>query len=159
MLRVPRRPVIEYRKEFGFDVSPSDLWEAIEHSDRFEDWWSWLEEFRLDGSCLEQGATLRGVVSPPLPYRMQVSVELIRCERPERIDALVHGDLEGEARLRMRPAPSGARVDVAWTIEMMQRPMRLASRLAHPVLQWGHDRVVDMTVAGFRRHVEPDPMA
>ncbi|MDA8182818.1 MAG: hypothetical protein M0035_00035, partial [Actinomycetota bacterium] len=42
---------------------------------------------------------------------------------------------------------------VAWSIEMMQAPMRLADRVAHPLLCWGHDRVVDMTVAGFRRHV------
>ena len=37
---------------------------------------------------------------------------------------------------------------------MMQRPMRLASRVARPLLQWGHDRVVELTVAGFRRRLE-----
>jgi hypothetical protein len=42
---------------------------------------------------------------------------------------------------------------VAWTVEMMQRPMRLADRMAHPLLQWGHDRVVEITVAGFRRRL------
>jgi hypothetical protein len=36
---------------------------------------------------------------------------------------------------------------------MMQRPMRVAARVAPPVLRWGHDRVVDATVAGFRRHL------
>jgi len=35
----------------------------------------------------------------------------------------------------------------------MQRPMRVAARVAYPVLRWGHDRVVDATVAGFRRHL------
>jgi hypothetical protein len=43
---------------------------------------------------------------------------------------------------------------------MMQRPMRVAARVASPVLRWGHDRVVDATVAGFRRHLrdpENDP--
>jgi hypothetical protein len=59
--------------------------------------------------------------------------------------------LEGEATLRLHPAPGGVRVEAAWSIEMMQRPMRLASRVARPVLVWGHDRVVDVTVAGFRR--------
>jgi hypothetical protein len=32
--------------------------------------------------------------------------------------------------------------------------MRLASRVGRPLLQWGHDRVVEMTVAGFRRRIE-----
>jgi hypothetical protein len=37
---------------------------------------------------------------------------------------------------------------------MMQRPMRLASRFGRPLLQWGHDRVVESTVDGFRHRLE-----
>jgi hypothetical protein len=95
------------------------------------------------------------VVAPPVPYRMRIRVELTQCEPPELIDATVSGDLEGEAHLRLRPAGPNSMVEVAWTVEMMQRPMRLASRMGgRPLLQWGHDRVVDMTVAGFRRRLE-----
>jgi hypothetical protein len=32
--------------------------------------------------------------------------------------------------------------------------MRLASRFGHPLLKWGHDRVVESTVAGFRRRLK-----
>jgi hypothetical protein len=39
---------------------------------------------------------------------------------------------------------------------MMQRPMRLAARVAYPLLRWGHDRVVEATVAGFRRQLARD---
>ena len=42
---------------------------------------------------------------------------------------------------------------MSWTIEMRQRPMRLAALVAHPLLRWGHDRVVDATVSSFRRHL------
>jgi hypothetical protein len=31
--------------------------------------------------------------------------------------------------------------------------MRLASRFGLPLMQWGHDRVVEATVAGFRRRL------
>lgn len=154
MSRVRRRPVIEYRREFRFAISPTKVWEAIGRVDQFESWWPWLEEFRLEGGTLKEGAVLHGAVVPPLPYRMRVRVELVRCEMPTLIDATVHGDLEGEARLRVRPHGSGSGVEVAWTIEMMQLPMRIASRFAHPLLVWGHDRVVEITVASFRRHAE-----
>jgi hypothetical protein len=97
---------------------------------------------------------LHGVVVPPLPYRMRIRVELTRCEPPGVIDALIGGDLEGDAHLRIRADGTGSRVEVAWTVEMKQRPMRLASRFGRPLLQWGHDRVVEMTVAGFRRRLE-----
>jgi carbon monoxide dehydrogenase subunit G len=150
---VPRRPVIEYHQEFDFPLPPQELWDVIEQVDQFENWWSWLKEFRLQGESLAAGSILHGVVAPPLPYRMRIEVELIRCRPPSRIEAVVHGDLEGEAQLALRPNAAGTRIEVAWSVEMMQVPMRLASRVGHPVLQWGHDRVVEMTVAGFRRRI------
>jgi hypothetical protein len=123
--------------------------------DRFEGWWGWLHDFRLEGPGLASGSVLRGVVAPPLPYRMAVRVVLGECRAPRRIEAEVHGDLEGEARLVLAPDGTGTRASVSWRIEMMQPVMRVAARCAHPLLRWGHDRVVDVTVASFRRHIEP----
>jgi hypothetical protein len=85
---------------------------------------------------------------------MHIDVVLTRCDRPTELDAEVHGDLEGPAQIRLLPTVDGTTAEVSWHLEMMQRPMRLASRFAQPLLQWGHDRVVDMTVSGFRRKVE-----
>ncbi len=134
-------------------MSPPELWDVIGEVDQFEGWWPWLEEFRLEGDSLKEGAVLHGVIAPPLPYRMRIQIELTRCEPPRRIEALIHGDLEGEASLDLRARGTGSGVEVAWTVEMIQRPMRLADRMAHPFLQWGHDRVVEITVAGFRRRL------
>jgi hypothetical protein len=147
------RPVIDYERAFEFPVTPSVLWETIEHTEQFETWWPWLREFRLDGGSLAVGSVLHGVVAPPVPYRMRVDVELIGCVTEQSIDALVHGDLEGDARLRFFRSRIGTRVEVAWTVEMMQAPMRLASRVARPVIKLGHDAVVEMTVARFRRQL------
>jgi len=121
--------------------------------EQFEDWWSSLEEFRLEGDTLQKGSVLHGVVAPPLPYRMRIQVEVTECQAARRMEALIHGDLEGEASLDIRPQGTGSSVEVAWTVEMMQRPMRLADRMAHPLMQWGHDRVVEITVAGFRKRL------
>lgn len=66
----------------------------------------------------------------------------------------VHGDLEGTAHLTLLSDHDTTIVTAAWTIKMMQRSMRLADRVAHPLLRWGHDRVVDATVESFRRNVE-----
>ena len=145
--------VVEYTAVHRFPMPPAELWDELEHVEHFERWWSWLSDFRLDGDGLVDGAVLHGVVAPPLPYRMRLTVGLERCVRPSVIDAAVHGDLEGQAHLRLEPEGDGSRVDVQWTIEMMQRPMRVAAHVAHPLLRWGHDRVVDATVYSFRRHI------
>jgi len=149
-------PVIAYQRSFEFDLTPAMLWATIEETERFERWWPWLREFTIDGGSLKTGAVLHGVVVPPLPYRMTLDIELVSCRRPQAIDALVHGDLEGDAHLRLRRSGAGTRAEVSWTLEMMQRPMRIASRFAHPLLVRAHDVVVDLTVSGFRRNLASD---
>ena len=145
--------VIEYAGRFSFPVPPQEVWSAVERFERFETWWGWLGELSVEGPGLVAGSVLHGVVAPPLPYRMRLRVVLVAVDPPRSIDALVHGDLVGNARLELEPEGEGTRASVAWTIEMMQRPMRVAARVAAPVLRWGHDRVVDATVAGFRRQL------
>jgi carbon monoxide dehydrogenase subunit G len=151
MVRSPY--MIEYAGRFSFPVPPQEVWSAVERFERFETWWGWLRELRVEGPGLAAGSVLHGVVAPPLRYRMRLRVELVTCDPPRSIDASVDGDLVGHARLVLEPEGEGTRASVAWTIEMMQRPMRVAARVAFPVLRWGHDRVVEATVAGFRRHL------
>src|SRR6185437_13413344 len=112
--RVARRPTVTHRGKYAFACPPEQLWRAMEEADQFESWWSWLSEFRLDGGVLVPGEVLRGVVAPPLPYRMRIRVELTECEPFRRILAAVSGDLEGEARLELRGSDVGSSVDVSW---------------------------------------------
>lgn len=153
--------VIVYHGEFAFPIEPENLWAYLEQVERFEQHLGWLSEFRLEGHGLKSGSTLWGVITPPLPYRMRLRVELDECQRPSRIVAMVHGDLEGQAELVLTGDAGGTRVMATWTIEMTQQPMRMAARVARPLLQWGRDHVVEMTVRGFRRHlagVAPPPV-
>jgi carbon monoxide dehydrogenase subunit G len=150
---VVRAPLIDYRGTYRFTAPPEVVWETIERTGEFERWWGWLGDFRVEGPGLKAGSVLVGVVSPPLPYHMRIRVELERCVQPSLIDAAVHGDLEGRGRLELTRVGEDTVASVAWTIEMMQRPMRAAARFAYPLLRFGHDRVVDATVHGFRRQL------
>jgi carbon monoxide dehydrogenase subunit G len=145
--------VFAYEGEFRLPAPPPVVWRSIRQVDAFESWWSWLRELRVEGRPLTAGCVLSGLVAPPVPYRMRLRIELVRSEPPTRIDAVVSGDLAGRAQLRFDPDPDGTRARVAWTVELRQRPMRLAARLGSPLLRWGHDRVVEATVARFRSHL------
>jgi hypothetical protein len=144
---------MDYTGRFSFPVPPDHLWASIERLDEFERWWGWLGQLRVDGCGLREGSVLKGTVSPPVPYRMSVRVELRRCVPCQLIDASVTGDLAGDAHLRLTADGNNTVTDVAWSLEMLQRPMRIAARVAYPVLRWGHDRVVDATVSAFRRQL------
>jgi hypothetical protein len=151
--------LIDYAASFGFPVPPAQMWAAISRLDRFESWWGWLGDLEVVGESLQTGSVLRGTVSPPVPYRMTVDVELTKCVPGELIDATVRGDLVGDAHLSLRPTSDGTVADVAWLLEMRQFPMRVAARVAYPFLRWGHDRVVMATVAAFRSQLLKDPPA
>ncbi len=146
--------VIEFQGQFRFAAPPAVVWACIEQTDDFERWWSWLGDFHFTGLGVRAGSVLVGIIAPPLPYRMRVQVVLEDCVKPLSISAAVHGDLEGSAHLTLLSDHDSTIVTAAWTLQMMQRSMRLADRVAHPLLRWGHDRVVDATVESFRRTVE-----
>jgi hypothetical protein len=152
---VARSPyVIEYQRTLTFPVSPERVWAAMTRFDAFCSWWSWLREFSVDGAELTSGTVMHGVVEPPLPYRMRIDVVVDDCQPVQRLGGAIHGDLEGRARFHLEGDDAATVVHAAWTVEMMQTPMRLAARIGHPLLRWGHDRVVDATVDGFRRHLD-----
>lgn len=148
---VPRASnVIEYDRTFVFAAPAARLWATMGRFERYPAWWSWLREFTFEGTGLEVGTVLHGVVVPPLPYRMRLDVVVEECVPEQLIAARVHGDLEGVARLTFAGDEAQTHAHATWSVEMMQRPMRLAARFAYPLLNWGHDRVVDVTVDGFR---------
>jgi len=150
--RVARSPnLIEYDGTFSFPVSIERLWETVARLDQISSWWGWLHDYSVEGETLEAGTVLHGVVAPPLPYRMTLDVVLGECVPKHSIAAKIHGDLEGAAHLMFSGNERSTSAHATWTIEMMQQPMRLAARFGHPLLRWGHDRVVEATVDGFRR--------
>jgi carbon monoxide dehydrogenase subunit G len=144
---------MEYDSTLAFPVALADLWAMTVDVERVASSWSWLDDFSVEGHGLQRGTMLHGVVVPPLPYRMRVDVVLDECVPERHITASVHGDLEGTARLSFEADGAESRVHATWTVEMMQRPMRMAARIAHPLLRWGHDRVVDATVNALRRRL------
>jgi len=142
---------IDYRGSFWFPVTPDQLWATIERFDLFESWWAWLDDFQADNGGLVDGTMLHGMVVPPVPWRLHLEVRLVRCDRPRLIEADVDGDVHGDAALRLEQAAEGTHATAAWSLRMNSTPLRVAVRAAHPLMQWGHDRVVDMTVSSFRQ--------
>jgi len=145
--------VVEYSATFTFAATPERVWAVMQRFEAIAASWPWLRELQVHGAGLHEGTVVRGVVSPPLPYEMRLDVILDECRPAERLDASVHGDLEGSAHFAFAGDGSETRASAHWTIEMMQPSMRVAARIAPRLLRWGHDRVVNATVNGLRRQL------
>ena len=150
---------VEYQAAFWFPVTPPQLWTIVERFDLFESWWVWLAGFTADDDGLVDGNVLHGTVVPPVPYRLRLTVQLQRCDRPRLVEAAIDGDLRGQASLQLKAVAGGTRADVAWSLRMRSAPLRVAAHVAYPLMRWGHDRIVDMAVAGFRERALPDMVA
>jgi len=144
-------PVIDYAGTFSFPIPPAELWRVISRFDAFQSWWPWLHELEVEGAGLVEGTQLRGTVMPPLPYHLHMVVTFEHCEESRLVEATVSGDLRGQARLDVEAVGEGSDVRLSWSLEMVREPLRTASRVAHPVVRWGHDRVVEWAVEGFSR--------
>lgn len=152
-------PFVRFVNGYWFPVSPAELWDTLGDFDRYPTWWVWLRELVVvpDDDGLVEGAELSGTVLPPVPFRLSLRVTLDRCLRPDLLEATVDGDLRGNAMLRLAPAGAGTTVTAAWTLQLVSAPLRVAARIASPLMRWGHDQVVAMAVAGFRHNALATP--
>jgi hypothetical protein len=138
-----------YDHQFEFAVSPDAFWATISRVDNFPEWWSWLREFDSEG--LRDGAHTECVIQAPLPYALQVAIDVEHVVPNERIETRVTGDLEGPARLEIVPTAAGCAARLVWLLELRERRLRRFARVARPVLGWAHDRIISIGVRQFER--------
>lgn len=112
-----------------------------------------MKEPELLGERVEPGVCLRFVIDPPFPFRMQVDATFTRVIEDRLVAATLTGDLEGEASISFAAEGNGTAADVSWEVEMNQRGMRVAARVARPVLMRGHDWAVQVALRGFRKRL------
>lgn len=138
-----------FDQSWVFPVSSAELWAAICRTQDFAGWWAWLKELDVDG--LVEGASARCVVRGPIPYTLAFEVHVHELIPERLIGTTVSGDLEGPARLEVAAHPKGSTARLAWELDLRDPMLRLASRVARPIMQWGHDWVITTGVRQFRQ--------
>lgn len=137
-----------------FDLAPDELWPEITDVHRFERWWSWLRDARLEPDEVEAGSVLTFAIVSPLPYKLRCRVEFLEVVPGQTIETMVSGDLEGWASLQIEPHDGGSRLWLRWELEPTQTPMRVLVRAARPVIVRTKDWAIDIALRSFRRNVE-----
>ncbi|HEX4868133.1 MAG TPA: SRPBCC family protein [Acidimicrobiales bacterium] len=138
---------VDTDRRYTFAVAPEDLWATVTQVDRYQEWWPWLRRF--DGTELVQDARWRCTVQPPLPYAVRFAVCLDQVDAPMAARATVSGDVVGHAHITIGPAAAGSEVHVRATLSPANGFLRVVSRVAGPVVRFGHDWVLDSAVRQF----------
>jgi hypothetical protein len=72
--------------------------------------------------------------------------------RNERLVTTVDGDLQGPARLELRPVAGGTEARLAWSFELRAPLLRTLAVLGRPAMAWAHDRIVERGLVQFEGH-------
>ena len=101
--------LIESDRRDEFEVSPSEFWQVLSDVEAWPTWWPWLRDF--DGTSLQPGSVWQARISPPLPYSLQMTIEVVDSSEPDRIEVVISGDITGTARIDVTDAsdPTGDR--------------------------------------------------
>jgi hypothetical protein len=149
-----------FDRAWHFDVTPAELWTTLGHTERYREWWPWLRSFTFDspqgadgaGDALTTGRTARVVIQAPLPYQLHCSVRVDDAVRHERLVTTVDGDLQGPARLELRPVDGGTEARLAWSFELRAPLLRTLALFGRPAMAWAHDRIVERGLVQFEGH-------
>ena len=140
-------------------MTPGELWTTLAHTDRYREWWPWLRELhhrRRGGTAPvtpDDGRTADVVIQAPLPYQLHCTVRVDDAVRDERLVTTVDGDLQGPARLELRPIAGGTEARLAWALELRAPLLRHAGGAsARPAMAWAHDRIVERGLVQFEGH-------
>jgi uncharacterized protein YndB with AHSA1/START domain len=145
---VPPAPVLTDRTDL-LAVPPGRLWEVLEDVDGYPSFWPWLRSF--DGRRLATGERWRGVIDVAGPLRLAVTITLTEVVAPRCVAARLDGDLSGTARIEL--ADAGLHLTASLVPE--RRALRLLTRLARPLAQASHDRVIARAIAQLTAHLSP----
>jgi hypothetical protein len=146
-----------FDRVWHFDVTPAELWSTLSHTERYREWWPWLRTFEAFGGdagddVLATGRTAHVVIQAPLPYQLHCDVRVDDAVRDQRLVTTVDGDLQGPARLELRPVEGGTEARLAWEFELRAPMLRTLSIIGRPAMAWAHDRIVERGLVQFEGH-------
>ena len=145
---------VSYEGSHRFDASPQELWRELGRVERFEEWWPWMREVRLEGDALRPGSAISFGIDPPVPFEMKISVAVTASDEPHWIEGDVSGDLSGRARLELTELGDGSLCRVSWDVEIANGPIRRVIHVARPLLLWAQRWAVEIALKGFRAHLQ-----
>ncbi|GAC1587595.1 MAG: SRPBCC family protein [Acidimicrobiales bacterium] len=136
-------------RRYSFDQPPATVWAALIRIEQYQSWWPWLQEF--DADSFTRGASWTATIQPPIPYSLRFGLDLQEVVVCQSVAAVIHGDIEGWARIELCGGDEGARLRLVSELSASSALLRIIADVARPVVQFGHDWVLD---TGLRQFAE-----
>lgn len=153
---VERMSGYQFETVWMIGAAVEDVWNAIVASERWPDWWPYLESSVkiASGDSEGRGAIHRFAWRGPVPCRVSFEIMVTKIEHAVLLEGVASGDLEGTGRWTFAEVGTQrTRVQYDWSVRTTRTWMNLIAPLAKPVFTWNHDRVMRAGGEGFAKYL------
>jgi hypothetical protein len=130
-----------------WDVSApiESVFDALSDPERYPLWWKpvYLAAKARSENVVEH------LFKGRLPYRLRVTSELVKKERPTMIEAVVGGDLSGRGIWTLKPKKDSVRVRFDWQVDADRPFLRLLTPVLGRLFRWNHDWAIKRAMEGL----------
>jgi hypothetical protein len=141
--------------QWHFDAPIEKVWDALTASEEWPTWWGYVKEAveikRGDPQGLD--SVRRFTWTSRLPYRLCFEVRVKALEKPNWMEGVASGDLNGIGSWRLDNLDGSTRVTYIWTVSTAKAWMNLLAPFLVPVFTWNHDQVMLEGGRGLARHL------
>ncbi len=144
----------EFTTVWLFDAPIERVWNEIEHSENWSEWWRGVlkvEELKA-GNTDGIGKTLRTTWKSALPYKLIFDSEVVRVEKLKLIEIRAFGELEG-AGIWTFTAENENKTHVRydWKVRTTKSWMNFFAPIAKPFFKWNHDTIMNWGGEGLAK--------
>jgi uncharacterized protein YndB with AHSA1/START domain len=132
------------------------VWDAIAASERWPEWWPYLESVEeiAKGDYCGIGSVRRYTWGGTLPYRLAFKITVTKIERPQLIEGVASGDLEGLGRWKLtEDSERSTRVEYLLRARSTKPWMNMAAPLLGWFFRWNHNRVMNSGGEGLGNYL------
>ena len=146
-------------KEYNFktvwviDAPIEAVWDAIAASERWPEWWPYLESVVeiAKGDISGIGSVRSYTWGGALPYKLAFRITVTKIEQPVNIEGVASGDLEGVGRwIFSAVGGMSTRVEYLLSARSTKPWMNMAAPLLSWFFRWNHNRVMKAGQDGLK---------
>lgn len=144
-----------FQTEWVLTAPIERVFEVISQPEKYSEWWPEVRESRLLdlGDADGVGRTASYSVRSPFGYTMHFELKAIDVQAPNRVSALVRGDLVGTGTHYLETRPEGTLVRLDWYVSTTKPWMNIVAKFAKPLLSWSHRHVMYEGCASMAAHL------
>ncbi len=128
-----------------FDAPIDAVWDIIIHSERWPEWWKYVESVvELEPGDENGLGSLQHITwTSALPYKLSFDSRVTRVEKPYLIEGVARGELNGTGRWQLSQEGSVTIVRYDWNVSTSKSWMNLLAPVARPIFAWNHNILMD----------------